>query len=298
MILALSVLWGGSFFFNGISVMGLPPLTVVFLRVSLACVALWIFVIVTGRKIPLGIDVWLAFFIMDVINNVIPFFLIAWGQTHIASGLTSILNATTPLFGVLFAGALLADERITAMKLTGVIIGFIGVIVMVGSSALGGIGNDLWAQLAVLGASVSYAIASVYGRLYKARHIDPIVISACQVTMSSLVLAPIAFYFDNPFSLPVPGIKVWLSIFALAIFSTAIGYVLFFRILLSAGATNVMLVALLIPVTSILLGYFFLGESLQFVHFLGMALIGLGLSAVDGRIWRTVTRASGEVRIK
>ncbi|MFT5132954.1 MAG: drug/metabolite transporter (DMT)-like permease [Gammaproteobacteria bacterium] len=286
MIVALSVLWGGSFFFNGVSVTALPTLTIVLLRVSLACVALWAFVIITGRKIPRGTDVWLAFLAMGLMNNVIPFFLIVWGQTHIASSLASILNATTPLFGVIVAGMLLSDERMTAMKLSGVVIGFMGVIVMVGPAALSGLGADLWAQMAVLCASISYAFASVYGRLARIRHVDPILIATGQLTASSIFLAPLVLYIDKPFTLPFPGIEICLAIFALAVFSTAIAYVLFFRILASAGATNVMLVAFLIPVTSILLGYFVLGESLEIIHLLGMALIGFGLTAVDGRIWK------------
>ena len=286
MLLTLSLLWGGSFFFVEVIISELPPLTVVFLRVVLAAVALWLFAIAIGLRPPMTIGAWTAFLIMGLLNNVIPFTLIVWGQTHIASGLASILNATTPLFTVIVAGCLLVDERRTPMKLTGVVIGFIGVILMIGPSALGGLGTDTLAQIAVLGAAASYAFAGVFGRRFKAMDIDPVVAAAGQVTASSLVLAPIAIYIDRPFSLEIPGIEVITSIIGLAILSTAVAYILYFRILASAGATNLLLVTFLIPISAILLGSLVLGESLELIHYIGMALIGFGLSAIDGRLWR------------
>ena len=286
MLLTLSLLWGGSFFFVEVIISELPPLTVVFLRVVLAAVALWLFAIAIGLRPPMTIGAWTAFLIMGLLNNVIPFTLIVWGQTHIASGLASILNATTPLFTVIVAGFLLVDERRTPMKLTGVVIGFIGVILMIGPSALGGLGTDTLAQIAVLGAAASYAFAGVFGRRFKAMDIDPVVAAAGQVTASSLVLAPIAIYIDRPFSLEIPGIEVITSIIGLAIQSTAVAYILYFRILASAGATNLLLVTFLIPISAILLSSLVLGESLELIHYIGMALIGFGLSAIDGRLWR------------
>jgi len=286
MLLTLSLLWGGSFFFVEVIISELPPLTIVFLRVALAAVALWLFAIVIGLRPPMTIGAWTAFLIMGLLNNVIPFTLIVWGQTHIASGLASILNATTPLFTVIVAGILLADERTTPMKLVGVIIGFVGVILMIGPSALSGFGTDILAQIAVLGAAMSYAFAGVFGRRFKAMGIDPVVTAAGQVTASSIVLAPVAIYIDRPFSLDVPAIGTVAAIVSLAILSTAAAYILYFRILASAGATNLLLVTFLIPVSAILLGSLVLGESLELIHFLGMALIGFGLSAIDGRLWR------------
>jgi len=255
MLLTLSLLWGGSFFFVEVIISELPPLTVVFLRVVLAAIALWLFAIVIGLRPPMTIGAWTAFLIMGLLNNVIPFTLIVWGQTHIASGLASILNATTPLFTVIVAGFLLVDERTTSMKLIGVIISFIGVILMIGPSALSGLETDVLAQIAVLGAAVSYAFAGVFGRRFKAM-----------------------------------GIEVITSIIGLAILSTAVAYILYFRILASAGATNLLLVTFLIPISAILLGSLVLGESLELIHYLGMALIGFGLSAIDGRLWRRKRR--------
>ena len=285
MLLALSVLWGGSFFFVGVAVSELPPLTIVLLRVGLAAIALWICALAVGLRPPLSISIWAAFFTMGVLNNVIPFVLIVWGQTQIASGLASILNATTPLFTVVVAGLMLTDERITVPKLIGVIIGFLGVIIMIGPLALSGLGVDVMAQLAILGAALSYAFAGVFGRRFKAMGINPLLTAAGQVTASSLVLVPITWLVDRPLTLAMPSMSTWASIIALAVLSTALAYILYFRILATAGATNLLLVTFLIPVSAILLGSLVLGETLEWIHFAGMGLIGVGLSAIDGRLW-------------
>ncbi len=235
MLLTLSLLWGSSFFFVEVVISELPPLTVVFLRVALAAAALWFFAIVIGLRPPMTIGAWTAFLIMGLLNNVIPFTLIAWGQTHIASGLASILTATTPLFTVTVAGILLADERNTPMKLIGVTIGFFGVILMIGPSALSGMGVGVLAQIAVLSAAMSYAFAGVFGRRFKAMGINPIITAAGQVTASAIILAPFAIYIDRPFSLEIPDVETITAIIGLAILSTAVAYILYFRILASAG---------------------------------------------------------------
>ncbi len=285
MLVALSVLWGGSFFFVGVVVDDLPPLTIVTLRVGLAAIALWSIALVMGYRPPKNPDVWLAFFGMGLLNNVIPFVLIVWGQSQIASGLASILNATTPLFTVVVAGLLLPDERATPIKLIGVAVGFVGVVVMIGVPAVGE-GDSTIAQIAVLTAALSYAFAGVYGRRFKTIAINPIVTAAGQVTVSTLILAPITLYIDGPLNLSTTSQGSWAAIVGLAVLSTAVAYVLYFKILESAGATNLLLVTLLIPVSAILLGSLFLNEALQPVHFLGMFFIALGLSAIDGQLWK------------
>ena len=284
MLITLSILWGGSFFFVEVVVTDLPPLTIVLLRVALAAIALWIFAFTVGLRPPASAAIWLAFFVMGMINNVIPFSLLVWGQTHIASGLAAILNATTPLFTVIVAGIFLADERITLAKLAGVGFGLIGVILMIGPEALGGFSSNVLAQLAVLGTAMSYAFAGVYGRRFKAMGLNPIVLAAGQVTASSLILLPVVFYFEQPQNLALPGVNTIAAIFALGIFSTAVAYILYFRILAAAGATNLLLVTFLVPVSAILLGSMVLGETLQPIHFIGMVLIGCGLIAIDGRL--------------
>ena len=283
-LLMLSVLWGGSFLFIGVAVKELPTLTIVFARVLLAAIALWLLIFITGRTLPKGRDIWLAFVGMGLLNNAIPFCLIVFGQHSIASGLASILNASTPLFTVLVAGMLLEDEKLSSRKLIGVAIGFFGVMVMIGLDALSGLGTHILAQLAILGATVSYAFAGVFGRRFKAFGTDPVVVAAGQVTGASIVLLPVALVFDAPWTLPQPSVEVMASVLALALISTALAYILYFQLLARAGATNLLLVTFLIPVTAILLGALLLHERLQPVHFLGMALIGVGLAAIDGRL--------------
>jgi drug/metabolite transporter (DMT)-like permease len=286
MLLALSVLWAGSFFFTGIAVKELPPFTIVALRVGLAAAMLFATMRALGVRMPRAGKTWAAFLGMGLLNNVIPFCLIVWGQTHIASGLAAIINATTPLFTVLVAHALTADEKMRRNRLAGVGIGFIGVALMIGPDALAGIGTDVLAQLAVLAAALSYAFAGVYGRHFARTGVAPLATATGQVMASTAMLVPVALLVDQPWMLPMPSAPVWAAIFGTAALSTALGYVLYFRILATAGATNLLLVTFLIPVSAIVLGFLVLGERLDPRHFVGMALIGAGLAAIDGRLLR------------
>ena len=284
MLVTLSVLWGGSFFSAEIALESLPPLTIVTLRVGLAAITLWLVVLALKLPIPNSTPIWIAFLTMGLLNNVLPFSLIVWGQSQISSGLAAILNATAPLFGVIVAGILLRDESATPLKIMGVVVGFAGVIVMMDLSSIAT--SSLLAQLAILAAALSYACASVYGRRFKATGLNPILVAAGQVTGSTLLLLPIALWVDgNDHYANVPT-QVWAAIISLAVFSTAAAYILYFKLLASAGATNILLVTLLVPVSAILLGWLFLEESLQTPHVIGMAMIALGLSAIDGRLWR------------
>ena len=283
MLIALSVLWGGSFFFNGVAVRELPTLTIVVCRVGFAALALLAAMRVMGLSMPRSIQVWTAFFIMVLINNVIPFCLIVWGQSHIASGVASILNAMTPLFTVLVAHRLTDDEKITGPRILGVLAGLIGIAVMIGADAMQTIGLDVLAQLAILGAALSYAFAGVFGRRFRAMGITPMAAATGQVTASSILLLPVMLLVDQPWTLAMPSLSVIAALLGLALISTAIGYLLYFRILASAGATNLLLATFLIPVSAIVLGILFLGEVLEPKHLAGMALIGTGLAAIDGR---------------
>lgn len=286
LLLALSLLWGGSFFFVAVAVKVLPPLTIVALRVGIAAIALWGFCLLQGVSVPRTPVVWHAFLIMGLVNNAIPFTLIVWGQGQIASGLASILNATTPLFTVVLAGLFLADERMTLTKFGGVVIGFTGTVVMIGPALLTGRDASALAQAAVLAAALSYAFATVFGRRFRNMGVHPVMTATGQVTLSSLILVPLALVVERPFSLPMPQPEVWISVLGLALLSTALAYILYFRILALAGATNLALVTFLIPVSAILLGAAFLGERLAPQHFAGMGLIALGLVVIDGRLPR------------
>lgn len=284
LLVLLSILWGGSFFFVETLVDDLPPLTIASLRVGLAAPPLWILIVLTGQRIPGSAVIWGDLLMMGFINNVIPFSLIVWGQAQIASGVASILNATTPMFAVLVAGILLHDERMTRSKLVGIAVGMAGVAVMVGPETLVGAENRVLAQLAVLGAAISYAFAAVFGRRFRGLGVEPVVVAAGQVTMSALLLAPLAIVFEQPFTVSMPGLSAWAAIAGLAVLSTSLAYIIYFRLLATVGATNLMLVTLMVPVVAILLGVILLAERLAFQHIVGMSLIGAGLVAIDGRL--------------
>jgi drug/metabolite transporter (DMT)-like permease len=283
MLVTLSMLWGGSFFFIGIAVLEVPPLTIVLARVAIAAIVLNLYLAAIGQTLPASGAAWRAFAIMGLLNNVIPFSLIVWGQSHIPSGLASILNATTPLFTIVVAHFMTQDEKATGTRLIGVVVGFIGVAVMVGGAALSAFGVAVLAQIAVLLATVSYAFSAVFGRRFRTLSLTPVQTAAGMVSASSLILLPVVLVVDHPFSLPIPSTGALLAILALAVMSTALAYILFFRILSTAGATNLLLVTFLIPVSAIGLGVMLLGESLLPKHFAGMALIGIGFAILDGR---------------
>lgn len=286
MLLALSLLWGGSFFFTSVAIKALPPFTIVVLRVGIAALILLAILPFFGLRMPRDSRIWAAFFGMGLLNNVAPFCLIVWGQTHIASGLAAILNATTPLWTVIVAHVVTAEEKMTGNRLAGVVIGLAGVALMIGPEALGGLGSNVTAQLAVLAAAISYAFAAIFGRRFKKMGVEPIVTATGQVTASSLMLLPVCLLVDRPWTLPMPGLAVWAAIAGIAVLSTALAYILYFRILTSAGATNLALVTFLIPVSAIVLGALVLGERLALKHIAGMALIGLALAAIDGRLFK------------
>jgi drug/metabolite transporter (DMT)-like permease len=292
MLLLLSVLWGGSFFFAGVQVKALPPFTIVFLRVFLAAIILNGLVRMLGKKMPDSLAAWRAFFGMGLLNNAVPFCLVVWGQTHIASGLAAILNATTPIWTVIVAHLFTEDEKMTPNRLLGVAMGFLGVVVLTGADSLRGLGANVWAQLAVLLAAVSYAFAGVYGRRFRRMDIEPLLTATGQVTASAILLFPVAMLVDAPWTLASPPWQVVGAAIGSAVLSTALGYVLYFRLLASAGATNLLLVTLLIPVSAILMGAYGLGEHLELRHFAGLACIGAGLAATDGRLFvRRVAQA-------
>jgi drug/metabolite transporter (DMT)-like permease len=283
LLVALAALWGGSFFFAKIAVRDLPPLALVLARVAVAALALHVVVLASGRRMPSSPAAWRAFLGMGLLNNVVPFALIFWGQTRIASGLASILNATTPLFTLVVAHLLLPDERLDRRKVAGVLTGLAGVAVILGPDVLRRATAGLAGQAAVLGAAISYAFAGAFGRRFKRMGLPPLVTACGQVTASTALLVPVVLIAAPPWRIPAPSAATWGAVLALGLACTALAYVIFFRILAVAGAANVMLVTLLVPVSAILLGAAFLGERLAPRHLAGMAVIALALAVIDGR---------------
>ena len=291
MLLTLSVLWGGSFFFIGVAVREFPPFTLVLLRLTFAALTLHAISAVFGQRMRLGWKLFGAYTGLAVINNAMPFCLISWGQLHIASGLAAILNATTPLFGLVVAHYLTHDEKMTPAKVVGLIVGFAGIVVMIGLDALRGLGINVLAQLAVIAAAVCYAFGGVLSRRLQVFGLTSLQASTGLFTAGALVQLPAALIVDQPWTLPMPGWHAWAALITLGVISTGVAYIMYFRVLATAGAVNIMLVTFLVPVTSILLGISFLDETLHARELAGMALIGFGLMIIDGRTWKWLRRS-------
>jgi drug/metabolite transporter (DMT)-like permease len=294
-LVTLAAIWGGAFLFIGIAVRHVDPLTYVWLRLTIAAAAMWLFLKLRGERLGLPRQVWGSILLLALLNNALPFTLFGWGQTHIASGLAAILNATTPIWGVLVAHALTRDERMSPRKVAGVLLGFGGVATMIGPTLLADIGTDAVAQLACIAASLSYALAAVWARRFKRLGLSPMSVTTGQLSAGAVMMLPFAFAIDRPWANPFPPLTAWGAIIALALLCTAFGYVLYFKLIDSAGATNALSVTLLVPPVAIVLGALFLGETLAPQDFAGLALIALGLAAIDGRLlsaaWRPLRRA-------
>ncbi len=291
LLILLSVLWGGSFFFSKVALAELPPLTVVLCRVSLAALALLFCLRATGRAIPASAAIWGMFLAMGVLNNVIPFSLLVWGQTQIASGLASILNATTPVFAVLVTKTLAPGTEVTLNRLFGVALGIAGVAVLIGFDTVSGKGFPVMPMLACLGAALSYGFAGYYGQRFREMGIAPATGAFGQLAASTLLMIPVVALVDQPWNCPMPGIVTIGALAGLALLSTALAYVIFFRSLSVIGQLNTSMVTLLIPASAILLGSLVLNESLRANHYAGLGLIGLSLLAIDGRLWQYLRKS-------
>ncbi len=288
MLIVLSAIWGGSFYFFAVIIKELPVFTIVFFRVFLASVALWAFLLLTRQAVSITSTMWKNFFLMGIFNNVIPFCLIVWGETKVAPGLAAVLNATTPFFSVIVAHLSTQNEKLTWNRMAGALVGLSGVAALVGMDAIKNLGSDLIFQLAIVGASISYGISTIFGR--RLAGIPPLVSSASQTAASSLMLLPLMLMIDQPQHLNMPSTNVLFSLITLALLCTAAAYVIFFNIVKRAGMTNVTLVTFLVPVSAMMLGALFLNEQISTRHFLGMAVIGVGLALIDGRIPRKLAQ--------
>ncbi|KAA1182602.1 DMT family transporter [Rhizobium tropici] len=283
-LLLLGALWGGSFFFARIAVAEIPPLALVLYRVSIAALVLHLWLRLRHISFAPAIARSASFLTLALLNNVIPFSLIFSGQTKIGAGLASVLYATTPLWTVLVANLLTADEKLSTSKLMGVALGIGGAAAMIGPGFFSNFGGPTWAKLAVIGAAVSYAFAAVFAKRF--RDMKPVVVATGQLTASTILMTPIVFLLYDSSDILSANISIWLAIGSLAIVTTAFAFILYFNLIASAGATNASLVTLLVPASAIILSTAFLGERLEPYEFLGLALIASSLVVVDGRLLR------------
>jgi drug/metabolite transporter (DMT)-like permease len=281
-LLLLGGIWGGSFFFARIAVSELHPLVLVMFRVGIAAVALQLYLAVRGPSFRLAFPHAGLFFLLALTNNVVPFSLIFAGQTELGAGVASVLNATTPFWTLILANALTSDEKLSWNKLAGIALGIAGTAVMIGPGLLAGLGGSVWAKFALIGASLSYAVALMIARRFTG--VPSPVIATGQLTASTIIMIPVVLLTYGPGGVFDASPPVWAAVFALALLSTAFAYILYFNLVASAGATNASLVTLVVPVSAILLGLLFLGERLELFELGGMALIALGLVTIDGRL--------------
>jgi len=283
-LLLLGLIWGGSFLSIRLALDEIPFVTSVAHRVFWAALLLWAYILVRRLPLPRDRSDWTALFVMGLLNNVIPFSLMAWGQLHIPSGLTSVFNSSTALFGVIVAALVLADERMTARKAAGTLIGFIGVATAIGLDSLRDFDITSLAQLAVIAGTLSYAFASVWARV-KLSHLAPQVAAAGMLTGSAVVMVPAAFLIDGTPSLALSSTAL-AAIAYYVVFATAGAYLLYYRILAAAGSANTMIVTLLMPPVAIVLGALVLDETLSPNVYVGLGLLALGLIILDGRLLR------------
>lgn len=281
-LLLLGGIWGASFLSNAVILREMGFLSVVAFRVSGAALILWIYVLARRLVLPRDPWIWAGFALSGVLNTALPFALITWGQTHIPSGLASILNCSTAIFGVLIAALVFADERLTRRKLAGIALGFAGAITVIGPDAVTGLDLTALAQLALVGAAMCYAIGSAFNRA-RLSGLTPQVAAAGMLSGSTLFILPLAIWHDGLPSLDYAG-QTWLAMVYLSVVATALAYLLYYRVLAMAGAGNVLLVTLLVAPVAILLGALVLDEALPLRAYAGFALLASGLVVIDGRI--------------
>lgn len=284
LIAILSILWGGAFFLIEVGLRSYPPITLVFMRLALAVPPMWIAMRLMGERLPTEPRVWGLLAIVGALNCALPFILFFWGQQYLDSGYASILNATTPLWGVITAHFLTSDEKATPARIIGVLIGMAGIVVMVGPQAMKGLSNNLLAQLACIVSTIFYSFAAIYGRRLSQTELTPMAVATGQTMMAALMMVPIVAVMDQPWTMALPRLDSTLAGITLAIFSTALAYTLYFRLIDRSGASNAQLVAFLMPILAVILGIAFLGESLSSGQIAGAALIAVGLAILDGRL--------------
>ena len=280
LLLILSVIWGGSYLFIGIAVKELPALLIVLARVSIAAAILIPIHLALQGPLPRDAKTWIACGGMSIMNNVVPFTLISWGQHHIASGLASVINATTPMFAALFM-AMFALEGITLRKAVALALGFVGVVVLKGGG-FGDLGVQTLGILAVVLASASYGLSAPWSKK-RLTGIPPLTTATIQLTLSTIIMSVIVLLFADPGQYRAASQETWIALFLLAALSTSIAYLLFFRIIARSGPSFVSLVTMIIPVSAILMGYLFLNERLTWHEIAGALIIAVALLIIDGR---------------
>ncbi|MEZ8014094.1 MAG: DMT family transporter [Ascidiaceihabitans sp.] len=285
-MLVLALIWGGSFLSIRIALDEISPLMSVAHRVTWAMLVLWVVVAVMRIPLPRNSRIWFTFLVMGLLNNVIPFGLMAWGQLHIESGLTSILNAFTAVVGVVMAALFFSDERLMPRKIIGVVLGFFGVAVAIGLENFKNFDLRSLAQLAVIGGTVAYAVAGVWARKNLVG-MPPQLAAAGMLTGATVIMLPLVYFVEG---LPTFDLqpRTLVAIGYYAVIATAAAYLLYYRVLAMAGSGNLMLVTLLVAPVAITLGAVVLGEKLSANALIGFVILAVGLIILDGRAWKAL----------
>lgn len=277
LLLLLATLWGASYSFIRVGVTTIPPITFIAGRTLIAGALLFAFMRMSGVSMPRDRATWRNFMVQAVLNSVIPFTLIAWAEQSVEAGLATILNATTPIFVFLMTWLFVRHEPVTVRKLVGVVAGIIGVGLIVGTGALQGLGREFASQLAVIIATISYAWAAIFGRNFAGHH--PLVPAAGSMLCGAVMLVPASLVVDRPWTL-VPSAESVVALFGLAVFSTALAFVIYFRLLRTLGAIGVTAQAYLRVPIGVSIGVVALGESLAPTAWLGFVFVVLGVAAM------------------
>ena len=276
-LLVLSTLWGASYTFIKIGVHSIPPVTLIAARTLLAGTILIAVIRWRGLSLPRDPPTWRRFLVQACLNSVVPFTLIAWGEQTTDAGLATILNSTSPIFTFLLAVFITRHEYVTARKLFGVVAGIAGTCLIVGLQALGGLGHELWAQAAIVAATVCYAGAAIYGRSFQG--LDPIMPAAGSLICGAAILIPISLVIDQPWTLR-PSTDSIAALLALSIFSTALAFVIYFRLVQTLGSIGTTAQAYLRVPIGVGISVVFLGESLTPTVWLGLACVIAGVAAM------------------
>lgn len=289
LIVLHSILWGSSFFFGAIAIKELPALTITGFRAIPACLIVLAVCRYLSYRIPMSADFWGRMFVLGMLNNVAPLMLILWAQHQVAGGVAAVFNATTPLFGVVIAHFVTRDERLSWNKIAGLLVGIAGVSVLVGTDVTSGATGDLLAKVALLCAAPCYAMGGIFARMTSKE--QPFVVAAGQLLTALAIALPLALLIDRPWQLPMPSAAAVAAVTAMGVFSSAFAALVYFTVIKRAGATNGLLVTLLLPLTPIALGTLLLGDQLRMREIAGAAMIGLALIVLDGRLIRMAGRA-------
>lgn len=277
LLVALATLWGGSYTFIRVGVETIPPVTLIAARTLIAGGILVAIIHARSLSLPTDAATWRRFLFQACLNSVIPFTLIAWAERTVDAGLATILNSTSPIFTFLLTAAVTRHEAVTARKLVGIVAGIAGISLIVGMQAFAGLGQALWAQLAIVAATVCYAGAAIFGRGFK--NLDPMMPAAGSMICGAVVLVPLSLIFDRPWTL-APSTASLTALIALSVFSTALAFVIYFRLLDTLGSVGTTSQAYLRVPIGVAIGAVFLGESLSATAWAGFVCIIVGVAAM------------------